>query len=73
MVGGPVPGAGPGYANYWSDLTSVLTRLLARDIYVILSPWQYNTASGDTDIVYDDAAITSANFANFWGQVRHCH
>jgi hypothetical protein len=29
-VVGPVPATEPGYANYWSDLTSVLTRLLAR-------------------------------------------
>jgi hypothetical protein len=63
-----VPPAGPGYANYWADLISVLTRLLARDIYVIFSPWQFNTASGDTDIVYKDAAFTSANFADFWGK-----
>jgi hypothetical protein len=42
--------------------------LLARDIYVILSPWQFNTSSRDTDIVYDDAAFTSADFANFWGK-----
>jgi len=38
VVGGTVPPAaptaGPGYANYWVDLISVLTRLLARDIYV---------------------------------------
>jgi hypothetical protein len=70
-LGGPVPpsvAAGPGYADYWTDLTGVLTRLLARDIYVILSPWQYNTASGDTDIVYDDAPFTSAQFADFWGK-----
>ncbi|MGA7733783.1 MAG: cellulase family glycosylhydrolase, partial [Chloroflexia bacterium] len=66
-LGGPVPPAGAGYANYWADLTSVITRLLARDIYVILSPWQYNTASDDTDIVYDDAAFTPVNFADFWG------
>jgi hypothetical protein len=66
--GGPVPAAGPRFANYWADLTSVLTRLLARDIYVIFSPWQYNKASGDTDIVYRDAAFTAANFANFWGK-----
>jgi endoglucanase len=42
--------------------------LLARDVYVILSPWQYNTASGDTDIVYDDSSFTSADFADFWGK-----
>lgn len=65
---GPVPAAGPGYANYWADLVGVLTRLLARDICVIPSPWQYNTASGDTDIVYDDAAFTAAAFASFWGK-----
>ena len=52
-----VPPAGPGYADYWTDLISVLTRLLARDIYVIYSPWQFNTASRDTDIVYKDAAL----------------
>lgn len=68
-LGGPVPpAAGAGYANYWADLTSVITRLLARGIYVILSPWQFNTASGDTDIVYDDASFTAADFANFWGK-----
>src|SRR3954463_16445068 len=37
-LGGTIPATGPGYANYWTDLTGVLTRLLARDIYVILSP-----------------------------------
>src|SRR5205085_4363635 len=68
VLGGPIPVAGPGYATYWLDLTSTLTRLLARDIYVILSPWQFNTASGDTDIVYDDAAFTSAHFADFWSK-----
>jgi hypothetical protein len=65
------PEFGAGYATYWTDLTGVLTRLLARDIYVILSPWQFNTNSGDfgdTDIVYDDAAFTSADFADFWGK-----
>ncbi len=67
-VGGPVPATEPGYANYWTDLTSVLTRLLARDIYVILVPWQYNAASHDTDIVYGNAAFTSAHFADFWGK-----
>jgi hypothetical protein len=81
-LGGPVPpppAAGTNYANYWADLAgrkapvgtlpaSVLTRLLARDIYVILAPWQYNTASGDTDIVYDGAHFTSADFADFWGK-----
>lgn len=67
-AGGPVPATEPGYASYWMDLTNVLTRLLARDIYVILSPWQYNAASGDTDIVYGNAAFTSAHFADFWGK-----
>ena len=72
-LGGPVPASGPSYVNYWTDLTSVLTRLLARDIYVILSPWQYNPASGDTDIVYRGAPITSGvkvgdDFADFWGK-----
>ena len=67
-LGGPVPAAGPGYADYWADLAGVVTRLLARDIAVILCPWQFNTASGDTDIVYDDAAFTAADFADFWGK-----
>ncbi len=72
-LGGPVPAAETGYDDYWKDLagdpeSSVLARLLARDIYVILCPWQYNSALGDTDIVYDDAAITSAAFADFWGK-----
>ena len=66
-LGGSVPSAKAGYADYWSDLTNVLTRLLARNIYVILSPWQYNSASKDTDIVYDDAAFSDADFAAFWG------
>src|SRR4051812_9179193 len=42
-LGGPVPAVGGGYSDYWIDLTSVLTRLLARDIYVILAPWQFNS------------------------------
>jgi len=67
-LGGTVPAAGSGYANYWEDLTSVVLRLLARNIYVILCPWQYNTASGDTDVVYGDGTFTPADFADFWGR-----
>jgi aryl-phospho-beta-D-glucosidase BglC (GH1 family) len=66
--GGPVPPAAAGFADYWSDLTGVITRLLARGIYVSLSPWQYNRHSGDTDIVYKDAAFTPAQFGDFWGK-----
>jgi endoglucanase len=67
-VVGTVPASGARFTSYWADLVSVLTRLLDRDIYVILAPWQYNAASGDTDIVYKDAAFTSAEFADFWGK-----
>jgi endoglucanase len=67
--GGDIPSLVPGYTDYWVDLTSVLTRLLARDIYVILAPWQFNPASGDTDIVYDGAPFTAADFADFWGKL----
>jgi endoglucanase len=67
-LGGPVPAPEPGYSDYWSDLIDVLNRLLVRDIYVILCPWQYNAASKDTDIVYDNVAFTSADLANFWGK-----
>jgi hypothetical protein len=56
------------YLNYWTDLTSVLTRLLARDIYVILCPWQYNAASSDTDIVYHGQSFTAVHFADFWAK-----
>lgn len=68
VLGGTVPPVEEGYIHYWTDLISVLTRLLARDIYVIFSPWQYNSASDDTDIVYKDAAVTSAKFADFWAK-----
>ena len=67
-LGGPVPATAAGYADYWSDLASVITRLLSRDIYVILAPWQYNAKSGDTDIVYDSATFTSISFGDFWGK-----
>ncbi|MBV9821244.1 MAG: cellulase family glycosylhydrolase [Actinobacteria bacterium] len=67
-LGGPVPATGANYADYWTDLTDVLTRLLARDIAVTLAPWQFNPASGDTDVVYAGAAFTAANFADFWGK-----
>ena len=65
--GAPVPGADLGYADYWADFSRVVTRLLRNDMYVILSPWQFNAASGDTDVVYDGAAFTPAQFASFWG------
>jgi hypothetical protein len=67
--GGPVPPAAAGFADYWSDLTGVITRLLARAIYVSLSPCQYNSRSKDTDIVYKNAAFTPAQFADFWGKL----
>jgi endoglucanase len=66
---GSVPATGAGYSDYWTDLTSVLTRLLDRDIYVTLCPWGYNPASEDTDIVYHGAAIITADFADFWGKM----
>jgi Cellulase (glycosyl hydrolase family 5) len=56
------------YLNYWADLTSVLTRLLSRDIYVTLCPWQYNAASKDTDIVYHGHRFTAVHFAAFWAK-----
>src|SRR5215213_671160 len=31
FLGGPIPSADPGYAEYWADLIGVVTRLLARD------------------------------------------
>jgi endoglucanase len=68
-LGGPVPAPGANYASYWADLTDVLARLLARGMTVTLAPWQYNPASGDTDVVYGGAAFTPANFADFWGKL----
>ena len=65
---GPVPPAEPGYVGYWVDLVSVVTRLLDRGIYVIVCPWQFNSASEDTDTVYDGRSFTSADFADFWGK-----
>src|SRR2546423_6571331 len=66
-LGGPVPPGGV-YADYWVDFTGVITRLLARNIYVILCPWQHNSAAANTDIVYDNAAFTGPQFADFWGK-----
>lgn len=58
--------ANDNYARYWADLVDAVNRLLARGIYVILGPWQYNPESDDTDIVYDGAPFTPAQFADFW-------
>lgn len=69
IKGGPVPATGGGYDDYWADLIDVLNRLLARSIYVTLAPWQFNPASGDTDIVYDGGPFTAADFADFWGKL----
>ena len=68
-LGGPVPAPGANYATYWSDLMSVVTRLLARGMVVTLAPWQYNPASRTTDVVYQGQAITAAGFADFWGKL----
>jgi endoglucanase len=68
-LNGPIPPPGAGYATYWLDLVSVVSRLLDRGIYVTLCPWQYNAVSGDTDIVYDERSFTPADFANFWGKL----
>jgi hypothetical protein len=65
QLGASVPSgpAGSGYDHYWRDLIDVLTRLRARGISVILCPWQFNPASGDTDITYAGASFTTADFA----------
>jgi len=65
-LGGPVPAVGANYTTYWADLIGVLTRLLARGIYVTLAPLQFNPAIETTDIVYKGAAFTAAGFADFW-------
>lgn len=67
-LGGPVPSPAAGYAAYWADFVDVVMRLLARGIYVVVGPWQYNANVTDTDIVYDSAAFTSADFSDFWGR-----
>lgn len=67
-LGGPVPATGANYAGYWSDLTGLVTRFLSRGMTVTLAPWQYNPASGDTDVVYGGATFTAADFADFWGK-----
>jgi hypothetical protein len=67
-LGGAVPSPLAGYANYWSDLTGLVKRFLARGIYVTLGPWQFNSASSDTDIVYDDKTFSPDDFADFWGK-----
>jgi hypothetical protein len=67
-LGGSVPATTGGYADYWADLTDVVHRLLNRNIYVVLAPWQFNPRTNNTDIVYDGAAFTSADFADFWGK-----
>jgi aryl-phospho-beta-D-glucosidase BglC (GH1 family) len=73
-LGGAVPStAAPGYIDYWTDLANVLNRLLARDIYVTVGLWQYNKNSQNTDIVYDSAAFSATNFADYWRQVCYRH
>jgi endoglucanase len=67
-LGGSVPGTTGGYADYWADLTDVVNRLLARNIYIILAPWQFNPGTRNTDIVYDGDPFTAADFADFWGK-----
>lgn len=62
---GPVPVPG---GTYWADLTSVVTRMLARGITVVLAPWQYNPASQNTDIVYQGQPFAPAVFADFWAK-----
>ena len=62
-----IPSNDAGYSDYWSDLMDVVNRLLARGIYVILGPWQYNANVRDTDIVYDSEPFSSNDFATFWG------
>lgn len=64
-VGGPDP---INYVVYWRNLKHMLWRLLVRDIYVILCPWQYNEHSMDTDIVYDSSPFSSLHFADFWAK-----
>ena len=47
---------------------SIVNQLLARGIYLVLSPWQYKVALGDTDITYKGQAIQPEDFAAFWGE-----
>lgn len=67
-LGGALPATGDHFDDYWNDLVSALVRLLARNAYVILCPWQYNSNSADTDIVYRGASFSSADFADFWSK-----
>lgn len=53
---------------YWDSLVKLVNELIARDIEVILAPWQYNQDAGTTDIVYKGEAFTKEQFADFWGK-----
>lgn len=67
-LNGSVPASTSGnYGAYWNNLIATVKGLLSRGIAVIIEPWGYNSAIGDTDICYRGAAFTPAQFAGFWG------
>lgn len=54
------------YLAYWNALVSLVNRLIALGIHVIVEPWQYNAGTGDTDICYQGAAMVDLGFKSWW-------
>lgn len=65
-LGGPIPAAGANYVAYFNAYTGTINRLLSLGISVVVVPWQYNAATGGTDICYQGAAFTKSDFKSFW-------
>jgi hypothetical protein len=54
------------YLAYWNALVSLTNRLIALGIRVIVEPWQYSNVTFDTNVCYQGAIFTSADFQTWW-------
>ena len=63
-----IPGTGAAL-TYFDNLKATIDKFLAKGIYVLICPWGYNPAAGDTDITYRGSAFTPAQFGDFWGKM----
>lgn len=54
------------YQTYWNRMVTTINYLLANDVAVMIEPWQYNAATGGTDICYQGAALVAGDLNALW-------
>src|SRR5450631_1588105 len=73
-LAGPIPGNGPGYADYFSDFVDLVDFMTSLDIVVIVEPWQAGADGGAGGLAWrgrpvGSAGVPIAAFVDLWAKL----